>query len=112
MLDDLAAFQRTLFSSAAVEPLAATMASGATTFPELTELEQQGKIVFKRSCAACHGGVLHPSGSTADGGIPRPIRMRYQNILTACPRPATDGFVPCPPRLAQRGRVSHHAGER
>jgi cytochrome c peroxidase len=31
--------------------------------------------------------------------------MRYQNILTACPRPATDGFTPCPPRLARNART-------
>ena len=109
MLDDLAAFQRTLFSSPSVEALADAIASGASSFPdpdpELTELEQQGKAVFNRSCATCHGGVLHPSGSTPDFGIPRPIRMRYHNILTACPRPATDGFSPCPPRLARNARL-------
>jgi cytochrome c peroxidase len=109
MLDDLAAFQRTLFSSPAVEALADAIESGAATFPdpdpELTELEQRGKAVFNRSCAQCHGGVLHPSGSTPDGGIPRPVRMRYHNILTACPRPASDGFEPCPPRLARNARL-------
>ena len=31
--------------------------------------------------------------------------MRYHNILTACPRPATDGFSPCPPRLARNARL-------
>jgi mono/diheme cytochrome c family protein len=109
MLDDLATFQRTLFSSPGVEALADAIASGAASFPdpdpELTELEQQGKAVFNRSCATCHGGVLHPSGSTPDFGLPRPIRMRYHNILTACPRPATDGFNPCPPRLARNARL-------
>jgi cytochrome c peroxidase len=30
---------------------------------------------------------------------------RYQNILTACPRPATDGLAPCPPRLARNARI-------
>jgi len=109
MLDDLAAFQRTLFSSPSVEALANAIASGAPSFPdpdpELTELEQQGKAVFNRSCATCHGGVLHPSGSTPDFSLPRPIRMRYHNILTACPRPATDGFSPCPPRLGRNARL-------
>jgi cytochrome c peroxidase len=109
MLDDLAAFQRTLFSSPAVEALADAIASGATSFPdpdpELTELEQRGKAVFTRSCATCHGGVLHPSGSTPDFGLPRPIRMRYHNIVSACPRPATDGFSPCPSRLARNARL-------
>jgi cytochrome c peroxidase len=109
MLDDLAAFQRTLFSSPGVEVLADAIASGAASFPdpdpELTELEQQGKAVFNRSCATCHGGALHPSGSTPDFGLPRPIRMRYHNILASCPRPATDGFSPCPPRLERNARL-------
>jgi cytochrome c peroxidase len=109
MLDDLAAFQRTLFSSPSVEVLADAIASGADGFPdpdpELSELEQRGKAVFNRACATCHGGVLHPSGSTPDFGIPRPIRMRYHNIETACPRRATDGFSPCPPRLARNARI-------
>jgi cytochrome c peroxidase len=109
LLDDLAAFQRTLFSAPSLVALAAAIDSGATTFPdpdpELTELEQQGKMVFNRSCATCHGGVLHPSGSTPDFGLPRPIRMRYHNIETACPRPATDGFAACPPRLARNARL-------
>ena len=109
MLDELAAFQRTLFSSPSVAPLADAITSGATSFPdpdpELTPLEQRGKAVFNRSCATCHGGVLHPSGSTPDFGLSRPVRMRYHNIETACPRPATDGFSPCPPRLARNARL-------
>lgn len=109
LLDDLAAFQRTLFSSSAVEVLADAIESGATAFPdpdpELTELEQQGKVVFNRTCAQCHGGRLHPSDSTPDAGIPRPIRARYHNIQTACPRPSTDGFAPCPARLARNARI-------
>jgi cytochrome c peroxidase len=109
MLDDLAAFQRTLFSSPAVQAVADAIASGPGPFPdpdpELTELEQRGKAVFNRACAQCHGGVLHPSGSTPDAGIPRPIRARYHNIQTACPRPTTDGFGPCPPRLARNARL-------
>jgi len=109
MLDDLAAFQRTLFSSPAVGTLAGAVASHATPLPDpdppLTELEQQGKAVFNRVCAQCHGGILHPSGSTPDAAIPRPILARYHNIQTACPRPTTDGFAPCPPRLARDARL-------
>jgi cytochrome c peroxidase len=110
MLDDLAAFQQTLFSSPGVEALANAIASGATPFPdpdpELSELEQQGKAVFNRACATCHGGTLHPGGSTPDATLAgiRPI-ARYHNIQTACPRPATDGFAPCPPRLARNARI-------
>jgi hypothetical protein len=109
LLDDLAEFQRTLFSSPQVEALAAAIDSGATPFPdpdpELTDLERRGKTVFTRSCAQCHGGALHPSGSTPETAIPRPIRARYHNIQTACPRPATDGFDPCPPRLGRNARI-------
>jgi cytochrome c peroxidase len=108
MLDDLAAFQETLFSSPGVELLAGAIRSGSTSFPdpdpELDELEQQGKMVFNRSCAQCHGGALHPSGSTPEATIVRPI-VRYHNIQTACPRPATDGYAPCPPQLARNART-------
>ena len=108
MLDDLAAFQRTLFSSPGVQNLADAIASGSTPLPdpdpELTELEQQGKAVFNRACATCHGGSLHPSTSTPEAAIVRPI-VRYHNIQTACPRPATDGFLPCPQRLSRNART-------
>jgi cytochrome c peroxidase len=108
MLDDLAAFQKTLFSSSGVELLADVISSGQTPFsdpdPELNELEQQGKVVFNRACAQCHGGTLHPSGSTPETAFVRPI-VRYHNIMTACPRPTTDGFAPCPDRLARNART-------
>jgi len=108
MLDDLAAFQQTLFSSPGVELLANAILSGSTPFPdpdpELNELEQHGKVVFNRACAQCHGGSLHPSGSTAETGFVRPI-ARYHPIQTACPRPTTDGYAPCPERLARNART-------
>ena len=110
MLDDLAAFQKTLFTSPGVELLSSAILSGSTPFPdpdpELNELEQQGKIVFNRACAQCHGGTLHPSGSTPDATLAG-IRTiaRYHNINTGCPRPATDGFAPCPERLGRNART-------
>ncbi len=107
MLDDLAAFQQTLFSSRGVKRLAQAILLGSPLpdpDPELDEWEQQGKAVFTRACATCHGGPLHPSTSTPDAGIVRPI-VRYHNIQTACPRPATDGFSPCPPRLERNART-------
>lgn len=108
MLDDLAAFQKTLFSSPGVGLLADAILSGSSTFPdpdpELNELELQGKVVFNRACAQCHGGTLHPSGSTPEATIVRPL-VRYHNIQTACPHPATDGFAPCPERLARNART-------
>src|SRR6266404_2251030 len=75
MLDDLAAFQQTLFSSAGVERLSEAILSGSTFLdpdPELNELEQQGKTVFARACAQCHGGAPHPSTSTPDATLVRP----------------------------------------
>jgi cytochrome c peroxidase len=110
MLDDLAAFQQTLFSSSRVELLADAILSGSTSFPdpdpELNELEQRGKEVFNRACAQCHGGTLHPSGSTPDATLAgvRAI-ARYHAIQTPCPRPATDGYSPCPERLARNART-------
>ena len=108
MLDDLAAFQQTLFSSPGVELLADAILSGSTPFPdpdpELNELEQAGKAVFNRACSQCHGGTLHPSGSTSETGFVRPL-ARYHNIVAACPHPATDGFAPCPTRLARNART-------
>jgi len=109
LLNDLAAFQETLFSSPRVRQLARAIQSG-TTFPdadpELDELEQRGKAVFTRACAQCHGGPLHPSTSTSDATLPGIRRLaRYHPILTACPRPATDGFAVCPPRLVRNART-------
>ena len=108
MLDALAAFQQTLFSSSGVERLADAMLSGADFIdpdPELNPLEQQGKAIFNRGCATCHGASSHPGGSTPERNMVRPIGIRYHNIQTACPRPATDGFAPCPPRLARNART-------
>jgi cytochrome c peroxidase len=108
MLDDLAAFQQTLFSSDGVKNLADAILSGSTTFPdpdpELNEIEQHGKQVFIRACAQCHGGTLHPSTSTPDATLVRPI-VRYHSIQSACPRPVTDGFTPCPDRLNRNART-------
>src|SRR4030095_13577863 len=108
MLDDLATFQQTLFSSPRVELLANAIRAGSIPLPdpdpELNELEQQGKTVFNRACGQCHGGTLHPSGSTPEAAIVRPI-VRYHSIATACPHPATDGFAPCPERLLRNART-------
>jgi hypothetical protein len=45
------------------------------------------------------------SGSSSrEAAIVRPV-VRYHNIQTACPRPETDGYAPCPPRLARNART-------
>jgi cytochrome c peroxidase len=107
LLDDLAAFQRTLFSSTGAEELAVAIGSGSTfndPDSELSPREQDGKVVFNRACAQCHGSTLHPSTSTPEANFVRPI-VRYHNIQSACPRPATDGFSPCPERLNRNART-------
>ena len=107
-LDDLTSFQRTVFSSARVKSLAAAVAAGTTPLPSadppLTALEQQGKVVFERACAQCHGG---PGQSTTN----LPVTVRFHDILSQCPRrvdtvsPARFTFKPCPERLARNART-------
>ena len=104
-LDDVAAFQLTLFSNPRVRELADAIDAGTDPLPDpdgpLTELEQQGKAVFQRACAQCHGG---PGQSTT----PAPF-VRYHGILSQCPRPVDPlgrwNFAPCPARLARNTRL-------
>jgi cytochrome c peroxidase len=107
LLDDLAAFQRQVFSSPRVRTFAEAIESGAEVLPDpdppLSTLEQRGKTVFVRACGHCHGG---PGQSTTQ----RPV-VRYHDITTQCPRPvdavtpARFAFKPCPDRLARNARV-------
>jgi cytochrome c peroxidase len=104
-LDDVAAFQLTLFSNPRVRALADAIDAGTDPLPDpdgpLTELEEQGKAVFARACAQCHGG---PGQSTT----PVPI-IRYHSVAAQCPRPVDPlgrwNFAPCPPRLARNTRL-------
>jgi len=107
MLDDLAAFERVLFTNDRVRALANAVSAGTVPLPDpdppLNALEQQGKAVFARACAHCHGG---PGMSTTT-----PPVVRYHDINTQCPRPvdavtpARFNFKPCPPRLARNART-------
>jgi len=89
LLDDLSSFQLALVTR--------------NTDPPLNALEQQGKAVFTRACAQCHGG-LGQSTTT-------PPVVRFHDISTQCPRPvdtvtpARFNFKPCPPRLARNART-------
>jgi cytochrome c peroxidase len=94
-LDDLAAFQKTQFSSPSVKALFDAMAAGTSPLPDpdpaLDALETAGKVVFNRSCAQCHGNQAgHPSGSSplqqGTQGTATAI-TRYHNVFSACPRP-------------------------
>jgi hypothetical protein len=107
LLDDLASFQRVLFTNHRVRELADAIREGTTPVPDpdppLDDLEEQGKVVFTRACAHCHGG---PGQSNSQAPL-----VRFHNISTQCPRPidtaasARFAFAPCPPRLARNART-------
>lgn len=106
-LDDVAAFQLTLFSSPGLKAVADALDAGTEPLPDpdppLTELEQHGKMAFVRACAQCHGG---PRQTTAPPGI-----IRYHSINSGCPRPVDTQspprwqYAPCAPRLARNVRL-------
>jgi len=107
-LDDLAAFQNVLFSSPRVRVLADAVRNGVIPLPDvdppLSPLEGQGKIVFTRACAQCHGGA-------GQSTIQAPLPLRFHDISSECPRPvdtavpARWNFAPCPARLARNVRT-------
>jgi len=110
-LDDLHSFQRVLFTNSRVRHLSEAIDEGTTPLPDpdppLNALEQQGKVVFTRACAQCHGG---PSQSTPQPTPQSPV-VRFHAIQTTCPRPVDTVtpprwvFAPCPPRLARNART-------
>jgi cytochrome c peroxidase len=107
LLDDLSSFQRVLFTNERVRALSDAMRAGATPLPDpdppLNALEAQGKVVFQRACAHCHGG---PGQSTTQAPV-----VRFHDISTQCPRPvdtvtpARFVFAPCPPELSRNART-------
>lgn len=111
MLDDLAAFQSVLFTNPRVGMLSDAIDAGQAlpdVDPPLTEIEQQGKVVFERACSQCHGG---PSLSNAQ----QPV-IRFHDIASQCPRPldtrpitvvipARFAYAPCPTRLERNART-------
>ncbi len=107
LLNDLASFQRILFTNERVRALADAARAGALPLPDpdpkLTAQEKQGKAVFTRACAHCHGG---PGQSTTQAPV-----VRYHDISSQCPRPvdtvtpARFNFLTCPPRLARNART-------
>jgi len=110
LLDDLASFQRVLFTNNRVRALSDAIDEGTVPLPDpdprLNELEQQGKAVFQRACAICHGGP----GQSLSPTTPVPV-IRYHDILTQCPRPvdpmvpARFAFKPCPERLGRNAKT-------
>jgi cytochrome c peroxidase len=105
-LDDLASFQRVLFTNHRVRELSDAVSQGTPLpdpDPPLNELEQQGKVVFERACAHCHGGA---GQSTTQAPV-----IRFHDINTQCPRPvdtvtpARFTFAPCSPGLERNART-------
>jgi cytochrome c peroxidase len=106
LLDDLAAFQQVLFTNPGVRAIAEAVDAGIVPpdpDPQLSELEEQGKAVFARACAQCHGG---PTQTTPQAPV-----VRFHSISSQCPRPvdtatpARFAFAPCPDRLARNART-------
>jgi len=112
LLDDLASFQNVLFTNPSVRLLSDAIGAGQGVLPDpdppLNELEQQGKVVFGRACAQCHGG---PSQSNAQAPV-----IRFHDISTQCPRPIDTRpitvvtpprfeLAACPTRLQRNART-------
>ena len=107
LLDDLSSFQRVLFTNHRIRAVADAIREGTQPVPDadppLTELEEQGKVVFVRACAQCHGG---PGGSNG-----QPPVIRFHDISSQCPRPvdavspARFAFAACTPQLARNART-------
>ena len=111
LLDDIASFQRVLFTNNRVRALSDAVRAGETPLPDpdppLNELETQGKAVFVRACSTCHGGP----GQSTPQQTPQSLIVRYHSIVSQCPRPvdtvtpARWVFAACPDRLARNART-------
>src|SRR5262249_14191235 len=69
LLEDLTSFQLLPFTNERVRALSEAIDAGLPlpdADPPLTALEQQGKVVFNRACAQCHGG---PGQSTPQAPV-------------------------------------------
>jgi hypothetical protein len=102
LLQNIASFEKTQFSSDAVAFQASRILSNTLPFPDpdpvLTPLEQQGKAIFTRSCAQCHGSPDpasgHPSTTTPT------VAQRYIRIISQCPRQPIPNAAPTQPNFA------------
>jgi cytochrome c peroxidase len=100
-LEDIAAFQNSLFSSPEVKQLSAALANGQTpppTDPPLNELEIRGKALFDHHCIFCHGG---PSQTKRREDITPPAVQDIQISRPLPPFAVGIPFAPSPlePRL-------------
>ena len=112
LLDDLSSFQRVLFTTERVRALADAVRQGTDPLPDpdrrLTALELQGKVVFERACAQCHGGPGQSTPQATLNNPPAPV-IRFHSISSQCPRPVDPGgrfvFAQCSPQLARNART-------
>jgi cytochrome c peroxidase len=111
ILNDLAAFQKTQFSSPRARAVADALAAGQpapSTDPPLTALEQEGKSHFNRHCVQCHGG---PTTTEIDPIMPP---VAFDVFVSKPPPPFGEGLhwlpAPVPPRL-WKVRVQTPEGE-
>jgi len=112
-LDDLAAFQETLFSSPALR--SAVSAAAMDPLPPdatLAPLALEGKAVFIRSCMQCHGGPGLSTPLTSQPPFTDAAAMpRYHNVNAGCPRPVDTVTPPrfvfpaCPAAIARNART-------
>ena len=112
LLDDLTSFQRILFTNHRVRALADAVREGTVPLPDpdpqLNTFEQEGKVVFQRACAQCHGGAGQSTPEADAPGLPGPV-VRFHSIASGCPRPVDPAgrwaFAACPPQLARNERT-------
>ena len=105
LLDDLASFQRVLFTNHRVRALADALSPTARlplpdADPSAQRARTGGKAVFERACAQCHGG---PGQSTAQAAG-RPLSRHLQPV-SASGRHGDAGAI----RLRRRVRRSSRA---
>ena len=115
MLDDLAAFQSTLFSSPAVESLADAILSGSTPFPdpdpELNELEQQGKVVFNRCLRPMSWRNVASEWIDARDYVRAPPRALSQHLYGLSASHDRWFRTMSRPAGAERAHIPHHSRE-
>lgn len=112
LLDDLASFQRVLFTNERVRALSDAGRESSLPLPDpdrhLNALERQGKEVFERACGQCHGGPGQSTPQATLNNPPAPV-ARFHSILSQCPRPVDPAarfvFAACAPQLARNVRT-------
>jgi len=112
LLDDLSSFQRVLFTNERIRALSDAVRNGTDPLPDLDRrlnaLELQGKAVFERACAQCHGGPGQSTPQATPNNPPAPV-VRFHTILSQCPRPVDPAgrfvFAQCSPQLARNART-------